>query len=206
MTTEAPLAPHPDRLLPADPETRVIARELYHSVKNLPIISPHGHTDPSWFAGNQPFPDPATLFIIPDHYIFRMLYSQGVPLEELGVPRIDGGWTETDTRKIWRRFAAAAYDGLLLLGLWLVALMLDTIVRDATGVAAFACELGAPVMDLNFGCPAKTVNRSRGGAVLLKEPLLLNAEYPGWLQKSETCCCVMVSVTSGNCTSKQRPT
>ena len=105
MTTEAPLAPHPDRLLPADPETRAIARDLYRSVKDLPIISPHGHTDPSWFAENQPFPDPATLFIVPDHYIFRMLYSQGVPLEELGVPRIDGGWTETDTRKIWRRFA-----------------------------------------------------------------------------------------------------
>ncbi|MFD1789725.1 glucuronate isomerase [Sphingomonas floccifaciens] len=103
--TPAPLAPHPDRLLPADPETRGIARELYASVADLPIISPHGHTDPSWFAEDAPFPDPATLFIIPDHYIFRMLYSQGVPLEDLGVPRIDGGWTETDTRKIWRRFA-----------------------------------------------------------------------------------------------------
>ncbi len=99
------LAPHPDRLLPADPDTRAMARGLYASVKDLPIISPHGHTDPSWFAGNEPFPDPATLFIIPDHYIFRMLYSQGVRLEDLGVPRIDGGWTETDTRAIWRRFA-----------------------------------------------------------------------------------------------------
>ncbi len=99
------LAPHPDRLLPADPDTRAIARDLYASVKDLPIISPHGHTDPSWFAGNDPFPDPATLFIIPDHYIFRMLYSQGVRLEDLGVPRIDGGWTETDTRAIWRRFS-----------------------------------------------------------------------------------------------------
>ncbi len=105
MTIHAPLAPHPDRLLPADPGTRAIARDLYRSVKDLPIISPHGHTDPSWFAENQPFPDPATLFIVPDHYIFRLLYSQGVPLEDLGVPRIDGGWTETDPRKIWRRFA-----------------------------------------------------------------------------------------------------
>jgi glucuronate isomerase len=100
MTIHAQLAPHPDRLLPADPGTRAIARDLYHSVKDLPIISPHGHTDPSWFAENQPFPDPATLFILPDHYIFRLLYSQGVPLEKLGVPRIDGGWTETDPRKI----------------------------------------------------------------------------------------------------------
>jgi glucuronate isomerase len=105
MTVEAPLAPHPDRLLPADTGTRAIARDLYRSVKDLPIISPHGHTDPAWFAENVPFPDPATLFIIPDHYIFRMLYSQGVPLERLGVPRIDGGWTETNTRKIWRLFA-----------------------------------------------------------------------------------------------------
>lgn len=101
-----PLSPHADRLLPADPVTRAIARDLYGSVKDLPIISPHGHTDPAWFAEDQPFPDPATLFIVPDHYIFRLLYSQGVPLEELGVPRIDGGWTESDPRKIWRRFAA----------------------------------------------------------------------------------------------------
>jgi len=100
-----PLAPHPDRLLPADPATRDIARDLYRSVRDLPIISPHGHTDPAWFANDDPFPDPATLFIVPDHYIFRMLYSQGVPLERLGVPRVDGGWTETDPRAIWRRFA-----------------------------------------------------------------------------------------------------
>jgi glucuronate isomerase len=103
MTTAPALSLHPDRLLPADPETRAIARDLYASVKDLPIISPHGHTDPAWYAEDAPFPDPATLFIIPDHYIFRMLYSQGVSLEELGIPRIDGGWTETDTRTIWRR-------------------------------------------------------------------------------------------------------
>jgi len=96
---------HEDRLFPADPGIRAIARELYRAVRNLPIVSPHGHTDPSWFATNDPFADPASLFIVPDHYIFRMLYSQGVPLEELGVPRIDGGWVESDPRKIWRRFA-----------------------------------------------------------------------------------------------------
>ncbi len=105
MTETMPLTLHPDRLLPAEPGTRAIARELYDSVKDLPIVSPHGHTDPSWFATNEPFANPAALFIIPDHYIFRMLYSQGVPLEELGVPRIDGGWVESDPRKIWRRFA-----------------------------------------------------------------------------------------------------
>jgi glucuronate isomerase len=101
----APFALHPDRLFPPDPEARDIARRLYASVTGLPIISPHGHTDPQWFADDAPFPDPATLFIVPDHYVHRMLYSQGLRLEDLGVPRIDGGPVETDPRKIWRRFA-----------------------------------------------------------------------------------------------------
>jgi glucuronate isomerase len=97
---------HPDRLFPADPTVRTIARALYQSVKDLPIISPHGHTDPAWYATNAAFPDPATLFVVPDHYIFRMLHSQGVRLEDLGIPRRDGGRVETDPRAIWRRFAA----------------------------------------------------------------------------------------------------
>ncbi len=105
-TTAAPLVLHEDRLFPAETGTRKIARDLYESVRALPIISPHGHTDPSWFADNEAFPDPSTLFIIPDHYIFRMFYSQGIALEDLGIPRIDGGPVETDKRKIWRIFAA----------------------------------------------------------------------------------------------------
>jgi glucuronate isomerase len=96
---------HPDRLLPAEEGTRTIARRLYDSVRDLPIISPHGHTDPAWYALNVPFPDPAALFVKPDHYVFRMLYSQGVPLERLGVPRADGGAVEGDGRAIWRLFA-----------------------------------------------------------------------------------------------------
>ncbi len=96
---------HPDRLFPADPATRAIARELYAGVARLPIISPHGHTDPAWFADNQPFADPATLFVIPDHYVHRMLYSQGIRPEQVGVPRLDGGPVETDKRKIWRILA-----------------------------------------------------------------------------------------------------
>jgi glucuronate isomerase len=100
----SPLA-HADRLFPADLATRMVARRLYDGVKSLPIVSPHGHTDARWYAQNAPFPDPARLFVIPDHYIFRMLYSQGVPLEDLGIPRRDGGPVETDARKIWRRFA-----------------------------------------------------------------------------------------------------
>ncbi|CAN1507314.1 UxaC Glucuronate isomerase [Rhabdaerophilaceae bacterium] len=99
------MALHPDRLFPADPSTRAVARALYASVKDLPIISPHGHTEPSWYATDASFPDPATLFVKPDHYVFRMLYSQAVALERLGVPRADGGASEQDPRKIWRVFA-----------------------------------------------------------------------------------------------------
>jgi glucuronate isomerase len=94
-----------DRLFPAGAATRAIARRLFSEVRDLPIISPHGHCDPRWFAENEAFEDPARLFVTPDHYVFRMLYSQGVPLEDLGVPRVDGGPVETDPRKIWRRFA-----------------------------------------------------------------------------------------------------
>jgi glucuronate isomerase len=101
----APFQLHPDRLFPADPTTRGIARELFASVADLPIVSPHGHTDPQWFADDAPFPDPARLFIVPDHYVHRMLYSQGIPPARMGVPRLDGGEVETDPRRIWRRFA-----------------------------------------------------------------------------------------------------
>jgi glucuronate isomerase len=97
---------HPDRLFPSDPTQRDIARRLYGEVAALPIVSPHGHTDPSWFAQNEAFPDPASLFVKPDHYAFRMLYSQGIPLEQLGVPRKDGGETSSDSRAIWRLLAS----------------------------------------------------------------------------------------------------
>jgi glucuronate isomerase len=92
---------HPDRLFPADPETRSIARRLYASISDLPIISPHGHTEAIWFAKNEPFPDPTQLLILPDHYIYRMLYSQGVSMHELGIRQTGA----IDSRKIWRIFA-----------------------------------------------------------------------------------------------------
>ena len=93
---------HPDRLFPPDPDTRKIARALYGSVKDLPIVSPHGHTQASWFAKNQPFPDPATLFVLPDHYVYRMLYSQGVSLEDLEIGQPVAG----NPRKVWSIFAS----------------------------------------------------------------------------------------------------
>ena len=96
---------HPDRLFPADPATRSIARELYESVSGLPIVSPHGHTEPSWFADDKPFEDAASLLVIPDHYLFRMLHSVGVKLDDLGVPRLDGKPVSSG-RDIWRTFAA----------------------------------------------------------------------------------------------------
>nr|WP_243396265.1 glucuronate isomerase [Marinicaulis flavus] len=86
-----------------------MARRLFSHVEDLPIVSPHGHTDPAWFSQNDAFSDPASLLIAPDHYLFRMLYSQGVPLEALGVPARDGTPVETDPRKIWRTFAEHYY-------------------------------------------------------------------------------------------------
>lgn len=99
-----PLVLNPDRLLPADPKTRDLARALYAEVAHLPIVSPHGHTDPSWFAGNEGFGNATELLLVPDHYVFRMLYSQGVPMEALGV-----GGANVDPREAWRLFAERYY-------------------------------------------------------------------------------------------------
>src|SRR5215469_14420283 len=100
-----PLTLHEDRLFPADPVQRSIARRLYAHVAKLPIISPHGHTDPAWFAGNQPFANATELLLIPDHYVFRMLYSQGISLDTLGIPRGDGSRASVDPREAWRVLA-----------------------------------------------------------------------------------------------------
>ncbi len=105
---ESAAALHPDRLFPADPGTRAIARRLYNSVRALPIISPHGHTDPRWFADDAPFSDPVSLLLTPDHYITRMLYSQGLTLEELGVSP-DATASDAARRAIWRKFAERYY-------------------------------------------------------------------------------------------------
>lgn len=103
------LSLHPQRFFDPDPTVRKIAIELYEQVRDLPIISPHGHVDPRLLAENTPFPDPTELILIPDHYVYRMLYSQGIPLEALGVPTLDGTPVETDHRKIWQTFADHFY-------------------------------------------------------------------------------------------------
>jgi glucuronate isomerase len=96
---------HPDRLLPAEPGRRRIARAIYDDIRALPIISPHGHTDPAWFADDTAFADAAALLVVPDHYVLRMLRSQGVSYDALGVPRRNGG-AVADPRAVWSAFAA----------------------------------------------------------------------------------------------------
>ncbi|WP_200961045.1 glucuronate isomerase, partial [Sphingopyxis sp. Root214] len=95
-----PLALSPDRLFPSDPAQREIARRLYKEVAGLPIVSPHGHTDPAWFAGNASFGNAAEFLLHPDHYAFRMLYSQGISLDALGIRNRDA-----NPRESWRLFA-----------------------------------------------------------------------------------------------------
>jgi len=100
----SPLRLHPDRLFPTDRDTANIARRLFETVERLPIISPHGHTDPSWFAFDTPFEDATALFLWPDHYVLRMLYSQGISFEEMGMAP-NGGKASADRRATWKLFA-----------------------------------------------------------------------------------------------------
>ncbi|MDA8278991.1 MAG: glucuronate isomerase [Actinomycetota bacterium] len=92
---------HADRLLPADPEQRAVARGLYEQVAELPLVCPHGHVDPRLLVDNLPFVDPASLFVTPDHYVTRLLHADGVALDELGVGQ--GPLPEAAARGVWRR-------------------------------------------------------------------------------------------------------
>jgi len=125
-----PLHLHEHRLFPADVTQRAIAQRLYREIRGLPIISPHGHTDPGWFAFDQPFPNPTELLLVPDHYLFRMLHSQGVALDALGIPRADGSRAAVDPRDAWRLFAShyALFRGTPS------ALWLDHVFHDVFGL------------------------------------------------------------------------
>lgn len=103
-----PLALHEDRYFDPDPGVRRLARALYDETRGLPIVSPHGHVEARLLAEDRPFPEPTALLVTPDHYLLRMLYSQGVPLEALGVAPRGGGEApaEADPRAVWRLFAA----------------------------------------------------------------------------------------------------
>ncbi|HYC01923.1 MAG TPA: glucuronate isomerase [Azospirillaceae bacterium] len=137
-----PLLLHEDRLFPAEPGTRAIARRLYAEVSGLPIISPHGHTDPRWFAGNEPFANATELFLAPDHYIYRMLYSQGVALEDLGIAS-KAGPSKADPRAAWRLFARNTH---LFRGTP-SAMWLDHVFATVFG---FEVRLGEDTADLYF--------------------------------------------------------
>jgi glucuronate isomerase len=127
---------HPDRLLPAEPATRQIARRLYEQVRALPIVSPHGHTEARWFADNAPFRDPLELLVTPDHYVLRMLYSLGVPLEQLGVRPCGVERSATDPRDAWRLFASH-YDVFRATP---TRLWLDWVFADVFGMRQQLCS------------------------------------------------------------------
>ena len=138
-----PLHLHPDRLFPTSPDVRAITRRLYAEIAQLPIISPHGHTDPSWFATDAPFEDAAELLVKPDHYVFRMLYSLGIPLEALGIAKKDGPPAKISSREVWRTFAKGfhAFRGTPSRQ-WL-----DWVFAEAFG---FEVQLEAATADLYF--------------------------------------------------------
>jgi len=104
-----PLVLHEDRYFDPDPAVRRVARALYEETRALPIVSPHGHVEPALLAENRPFPEPTALLVTPDHYVFRMLYARGVPLEALGLPARDGTPVERDPRRVWQRFGEHYY-------------------------------------------------------------------------------------------------
>ena len=105
----ARLTLHDDRFFDPNPSVRRIARMLYEEVRDRPIVGPHGHVPPALLAENEPFPEPTSLLFTPDHYIFRMLYSQGLRLEDLGIPTVDGTPVEDDPRAIWQAFGEHYY-------------------------------------------------------------------------------------------------
>jgi glucuronate isomerase len=99
-----PLSLHPDRAFPCDPRLRAVARTIYATTSRLPLICMHGHVEVEVFAADTAFPDPARLLIVPDHYVTRMLVSQGVAPEDLGIARRDGRAVEDNPRRIWSLF------------------------------------------------------------------------------------------------------
>jgi glucuronate isomerase len=104
-----PLVLHEDRFFEPDSAVRRAARALYEETRTLPLICPHGHVEPALLAENRPFPEPTALLITPDHYLVRMLYSRGVPMESLGIPTRDGATVEADPRRVWQLFADHYY-------------------------------------------------------------------------------------------------
>jgi len=103
------LIEHEDRFFDPDPATRRAARDIYESTRDLPLLCPHGHVDPAILATNAPFPEPTALLLNPDHYIHRMLCSQGIAMESIGIPTLDGTPVESDPRRAWQVFGDNYY-------------------------------------------------------------------------------------------------
>ncbi|MFF5792914.1 glucuronate isomerase [Paeniglutamicibacter sp. NPDC012692] len=132
------IANHPDRLLPADPAVRQIARELHADVESLPIISPHGHVDAAMIANDTPFPDPTALLLSPDHYVTRLLHANGVPLEQLRV----GGTSEVTALDAWKTFCRNwdLFDGTAS-GYWLRQEFVDVFGLDDLDISEATAEV-----------------------------------------------------------------
>jgi glucuronate isomerase len=166
---------YPECLFYPDPAVRRAARELYQGVVALPLVCPHGHVDPRLFSDpNATFGSPADLLIIPDHYVTRMLCLQGISLESLGVPRVDGGAVESDHRKIWRTFCENfhLFRGTPS-GIWLAHELSEVFGIDEKPSAANADRL----YDLIAPCPvprAPCRNRDyhAGTGTTTQEPVL----------------------------------
>jgi len=157
-STGMALALHPDRLLPAEPGVRAIARELYGAVRELPVISPHGHVDPRVLLDDEPFGDPASLLVTPDHYVTRLLHASGVGLDELGVAQ--GPLLEEGARAVWRRMCAHwhVFRGTPM-RLWLEAGLEDSGVE----VVGCAAELGEALSMLELSFDAAVLDADLNG-------------------------------------------
>ncbi len=140
LSTPTRLEAHPDRMLPPDAALRPLAREIYHSVRDLPIFSPHGHVPAQWLADDEPFADPTSLLITPDHYVTRLLHASGVPLEHLGVGQ--AGFTPEQSREAFRTLCANwhLYRGTPV-RFWLESELADIFGLDLTPSAATADAL-----------------------------------------------------------------
>jgi glucuronate isomerase len=148
-----PLEVHPDRLLPADPGTRAIARRLYDHVRELPVISPHGHVDADLLLEDRPFRDPATLLVTPDHYVTRLLHADGVSLSDLGVGQ--GTLSEAAARRAWRLLCERwhVYQGTPM-RFWLEAQLAEifgvTLVPSASTAERIYDQIAASLSDAAF--------------------------------------------------------
>lgn len=144
-----PVAPevaflHPDRLFPAEPSTRAIARSLYEQVAGLPLVSPHGHVNAAMLARDEAYSSPVELLVRPDHYVVRLLHARGVTLEDLGVAPQASFGSPVGTpvaapREVWRCLCRhwAAFRGTVM-RMWL-----EHELADLFGLRAPLTEAGA---------------------------------------------------------------